>query len=322
MKKRKEIIILVGIIFSLSFAQNIFAAVEKKAAPVKAQTSTLQTPLVVSNTATTGGQNVEQILATLNETLTENRKIRQSMRDLQAAFEKVTIEKSDLTEQMRRTQQAATQSTKDSKQRLDDLTAQLNASKKEIADAETKAKISIEEKESVAKNLSEIESENAVLRETLSKAILEEEREEILSRIKENDAAVENAIGKTAEVDSTNLELRAQLIKSSFELGNMFYDLGRFKDAARQYLQVLDWDKYNAWAHHNLAVIYDYHFHKLKKAIYHYQQYLNLKLASDEAHEVRLRLWDLEQLGNLKPTEPLAQDYKRLRKLDTDFSAS
>jgi len=263
------------------------------------------------------GQNVEKLLYTLNETLAENRKIRQSMRDLQEAFEKVTIEKSDLATQVRKVQQLAIQKNEESGQRIDDLNARLRASKAEMEKLQTENKASLDQKAEVEKTLEGIRTENTKLQELLKTSILEPEREQILERMKRNDTAVEAAVAQVAAMDGENLALKEQLIQSYFDLGNTFYDLGRFQDAAVQYLSVLEWDPNHAWAHHNLAIIYDYHLHKVRPAIMHYQKYLHLRLASDDAKEVRMRLWDLEQLSNLEPDQPLKQDFKKFRKMST-----
>ena len=92
------------------------------------------------------GQNVEKLLYTLNETLQENRKIRQSMRDLQEAFEKVTLEKSDVAEQMRKVEKMAIQRNKETGQRIDELNAQLEKSKKEMEKLQVDNKASVEQK--------------------------------------------------------------------------------------------------------------------------------------------------------------------------------
>ena len=41
---------------------------------------------------------------------------------------------------------------------------------------------------------------------------------------------------------------------------------------------------------------------------------MNLKSPSEEAHEVRMRLWDIAQLTKVLPEEPLKQDFKRYMK--------
>ena len=78
------------------------------------------------------GQNVEKLMSTLNETLEENHRIRQSMRDLQAAFEKVTLEKGDLVAEIQKSQRATIQRDRSDGRRIDDLSARLENSQKAI----------------------------------------------------------------------------------------------------------------------------------------------------------------------------------------------
>ena len=261
------------------------------------------------------GQNTEKLLYTLNETLQENRKIRQSMRDLQEAFEKLTLEKSDVAGQMRKVEQLAIQRNKETGQRIEELSAQLDASKKEIEKLQAGNKVSVEQKMEVEKTLVAIGDENLKMREILKSSILAPERDQIVARMKKNEAAVKNAVAQVSSMDGENIALKAQLIQSYFELGNMFYDLGRYSDAATQYLHVLEWDPYHAWAHHNLAVIYDFHIRKIPEATVHYQKYLSLKSPSEEAQEARMRLWDLQQLAKVTPGQPLKQDFDNYQKL-------
>jgi len=263
------------------------------------------------------GQNVEKLLYTLNETLSENRKIRQSMRDLQEAFEKVTIEKSDLAAQVRKVQQLAIQRNAETGQRIEDLNGQLENSKKEMIKLQGENKTAIEQRAEIEKKLEAINTDNAKLQGLLKSSILTPERDQIVARMKKNDEAVAAAVSQIAAMDGENVTLKDQLIQSYFDLGNVFYDLGRFEDAAVQYLSVLEWDPNHAWAHHNLAIIYDYHLRRVHLAITHYQKYLHLKPASEDAREVRMRLWDLEQLSNLEPDQPLKQDFKKFRKIST-----
>ena len=272
----------------------------------------------VPNTETASpaeGPNAEKLLYTLNETLQENRKIRQSMRDLQSAFEKVTIEKSDMADQIRKVEQLAIQRNKEIGARNDDLGAQLNTSKQEIEKLQAENKASVEKKVELEKKIEAIHVENAKTQELLKNAILGPERDLIVERMKKNDSSVQEAMTQISSVSGENIALKQQLIQSYFDLGNMFYDLGRYEDAAVQYLNVLAWDPNHAWAHHNLAVIYDYHLHKVHKAIEHYKEYMHLKLASEEAGEARMRLWELKQLTKMEPTQPLKEDFQKFRKI-------
>ncbi|HPS37553.1 MAG TPA: hypothetical protein PLL75_07510, partial [Candidatus Omnitrophota bacterium] len=119
------LMLLLGASALVAAEKTVKGAVEKPAAVVPAAGKESVSP------ASAEGQNLEKLLFTLNETLEENRKIRQNMRDLQAAFEKVTVEKSDLTNQMRKVEQFTIQRTRDSNKAIEDLKGQLETSQKE-----------------------------------------------------------------------------------------------------------------------------------------------------------------------------------------------
>ena len=259
---------------------------------------------------TSEGTGEDKLLTTLNETLGENRKIHQKMRDLQSAFEKVTIEKSDLALQVRRVQQFAIQRDKQDAGAIDAMTVQLNAAKKEKEKLQAENKIAMQQKQELDNKLALLKAERVKMQELLKGSILESERGKIESQLRKNEQSVQEAVTKISKVDRENIMLKEQLVQSYFEMGNVLYDLGRFQDAAVQYLHVLDWDPNHAWAHHNLAVIYDYHMHKIQEAKQHYQQYLQLKQSDEDAKEARIRLWDLQQLSNLEPDQPLKKDFR------------
>ena len=304
--------VILSVILSAGSGRFLFAA-EKVP-----DTSATQVQNSDKNTGSYGPvdpQNTEKLLYTLNETLQENRKIRQSMRDLQTAFEKVTIEKSDIADQMRKVEQMAIQRNREIGKKSEDLSVQLSGSKQEIE------KLQAENKGAAGKNLEletkleALDAENTKLQGLLKTAILDSERDQIVERMKQNDQAVQEAIHQVSSLDGENIALKGQLIQSYFDLGNMLYDLGRFEEAAVQYLNVLAWDPNHAWAHHNLAVIYDYHLHKVHTAMVHYRAYMHLKLASEDAAEARMRLWDLEQLVKVEPEQPLKEDFKKYQKI-------
>lgn len=261
------------------------------------------------------GQNTEKLLYTLNETLQENRRIRQSMRDLQSAFEKVTLEKSDIAEQIKKVEQLAIQRNSEIGRKNDDLNAQLESTKKEMEKLQAAGSASVGQKQEMEKKLGEISAENARMQELLKNAILTPERDRIVEQMRLNDEAVQKTVLQISSMDGENIALKQRLIQSYFDLGNLFYDLGRYEDAVSQYLHVLEWDPYHAWAHHNLAVIYDFHLSQMPLAREHYQKYLKLKLPGEEAEEARMRLWDLTQLTKVTPDQPLKQDFDKYQKM-------
>lgn len=259
-----------------------------------------------------GGQNIEKLLYTLNETLEENRKIRQSMRDLQSAFEKVAIEKSDLEVRMKRVENQAEQRVKAAGAQVGELKKEVDASKTEIDRLLSEQKSASAVKRDVEDRLHAADQENAHLKDVLKGAVLQAERDQVMERIRKNNEEVDNAVLIVAGTQAENRELREQLVRSYFDLGNTFYGLGRYEEAVAQYRNVLLWNPNHAEANHNLGIIYDYHFKKLHEARYFYQNYLNLKSPGEAANEVRIRLFELNQLAKLEPVYPLKKDFKEM----------
>ncbi|HNX68598.1 MAG TPA: tetratricopeptide repeat protein [Candidatus Omnitrophota bacterium] len=302
------LMLLLGASALVAAEKTVKGAVEKPAAVVPAAGKESVSP------ASAEGQNLEKLLFTLNETLEENRKIRQNMRDLQAAFEKVTVEKSDLTNQMRKVEQFTIQRTRDSNKAIEDLKGQLETSQKEIQKFQTESEQAAENRKKAEAELAKLNEQNTKLQELLKGAILESERAEILGRMKKNDEQVQKAVTLLSGMDVENVELRDQLVRSYFELGNICYDLGRYDEAILQFQRALRWNPNHAWAHHNLAIVYDYHINDSKKARDEYQAYLNLKPAGEEAGKVRVRLWELKQLVRIEPDRPIREDFDMMQK--------
>ena len=262
----------------------------------------------------TDGQNVEKILYTLNETLKENRRVRQNMRDLQDSFEKLTAEKNDLTQQLQQAQGGVSNKEHEISSKAEELKAELDAARKEISRLEGGGlESAVKHQEAEAKN-QELKETNEKLKGLLNQSVLEPERSRVLDVAKKNEESVKNAVGMVAGVNSENLSLKDQLVGACFDLGNVYYDLGRYEDAIIQYKKAIHLNPKLAWAYHNLAIVYDYHLSKHDEARTYYQQYLNLKPPSEEAQKIRMRLWDLNQLSRVEPEAPLKKDFDELQK--------
>jgi tetratricopeptide (TPR) repeat protein len=257
--------------------------------------------------ATPEGQNVEKILYTLNETLKENRRVRQNMRDLQDSYEKLKAERDDLALRAQGGGYARTPNTAALKNELD-------ASRQEPSqDAGGGLESAIKQQELAAKNQELVET-NEKLKGLLNQSVLEPERSRILDVAKKNEESVKGSVNAVAGVNSENLNLKDQLVGTYFDLGNIYYDLGRYEDAIAQYKNALNLNPKLSWAYHNLAIIYDYHLANQEEARKYYQYYLNLKPPSEEARKIRIRLWDLNQLSRIGPDEPLKKDFEELQK--------
>lgn len=260
------------------------------------------------------GQNVEKLLSTLNETLEENRKIRQNMRDLQSAFEKITLERNELITQMRRFETAALKRDTEATGEIEGLSESLEKSRQELEALKTRNENLEKEGESLSAELQELSTRAEKYEAMLETAVLDSERDAIHGMVSTNEAAVESTLARVSEVQAENLKLREELIMSHFNLGNTHYGMGEYEKAKDEYEKVLAWHPANAWAHHNLALVYDYHLNRSDLARKHYEAYLNFKPVEEEAREIRLRVWDLKHQSQLKPDSPLSKDFQNLHK--------
>ncbi len=91
---------------------------------------------------------------------------------------------------------------------------------------------------------------------------------------------IEDQLGLVAE------KLKEEKLRFHYNLAFM-YDRGMdYKNACKEYLEVLKIDPDDADTHYNLAIVYDDQLKNKKEAVKHYQRYLELRPASDDAHKV------------------------------------
>lgn len=260
------------------------------------------------------GQSTEKLLATLNEALKENRKMRQEMQELRGSSEKLMVERNDIAKQVQMVQQAVMQRERELNQKIVDAGGQVENARREIESLKKANGESTAGRQELEKKLEEFSKANEEMKKLLANPPAGGARQAgdagaMAELSKQNAAAMDRAVGMVSGINSENIELKERLIESCFSLGNIYYDLGRYRDAVIQYRHALRLNPNLAWAHHNLAVIYDYHLGMMTKAKYHYRQYMALKPAEEEAKDVKMRLWDVEQLSRLEPAGPLKEDF-------------
>ena len=157
----------------------------------------------------------------------------------------------------------------------------------------------------------------------LEDAILEEERDEYKKLIESSQKAA-NAAAQTLAEKTLSLErLKFELADASYTLGNIFFERQNYKTAIAAYEKTLFLNPADAWAHHNLGIIYDYYVQDKETALFHYQKYLKLKSPKEEADRIRERVLGMK-LGSLViPPMPLKEEYEKYEKQtdlrQTDF---
>ncbi len=265
------------------------------------------------------GQDTEKLLETLNAALNENRKMRQEMQELRSSSEKMIIERNDIAQQVQAVQQAVAQRERELNQRIAAAGGEVESARREVEALKKSSGEAAAGRQELEQKLEEMKKANEEMKKLLndpasgaSRKAAETASAQALAQ--QNAASVDRAVTMVSGIHSQNLELKRRLIASNFDLGNIYYDLGRYDEALAQYHNALRLDPHLAWAHHNLAIIYDYHFGDMGKAKYHYRQYMALKPAEEEASKVKMRLWDVEQLSRLEPDGPLRHDFSETQR--------
>ena len=260
------------------------------------------------------GQNVEKLLATLNETLTENRNLREEMTSLQDAIQKISLENNILRSQISKMQRQVDQNAAEKEKTGTELEQQVGGLKKTAEKLEKEKKEFQDSKTAAEEKLKTMEDENAKLHRLLDTSILESEKTEYLRLIHESQGASEHAVEEMSKAKLESEQARSELASLYFLLGNMLFEAKNYEKAIAQYQRALALNPGNSWAHHNLGVIYDFYLNDHKSALSHYEKYLQLKPIQEEAHKIRERIIDLQMLKELTPRDPLKNDFLEYHK--------
>lgn len=250
-------------------------------------------------------QNIEEILDALNDALLENRKLRENMVTIQEALERMTVDNNVL------------------KSRIRTLEKDVEISKTEVVQSSTTREeqdAAINQLSSEKENLYEellkresqigdLEKGNENLKEVLDHAILEEERQDYDLLMRDTSEKVSGAIEKLSGVKRENEKIREELTNLYYMMGNAMFENKNYEGAIKEYKKALDWNPTHSYAHHNLAVIYDYYLDDHPKAAFHYEKYMELKPLEEAAHHIRERVIEIGLMRNAVPAYPLRLDY-------------
>lgn len=253
----------------------------------------------------------ETLFYTLNETLEENRKIRISLKEIQQAYEKKTIENEDLKNELKKLEGLALERNRELLTQTRQLESRLKDTQKAAEMVKEEQEQFQEEKESILAKVDATEEENQKLKAVLADSILETEKQEILEAVEKNGEAAIIAQKRLSELNRENQEYKNNISAAYYEMGNVLFQIRQYEEAAENYRKVISMDPAHAWAHHNLAVIEDYYLNDSDSAYEHYQLYLNYKPIGEEAQEVRRRVLDLNLLQKMSTTSPLKSDFDR-----------
>ncbi len=258
------------------------------------------------------GGSEEALFNTLNETLEENRKIRVSMKEIQQALQKKTIESEDLKSELRKLEALALERNRELGSKVKELDQEIQASKEAAAAFEAEKTEFRADKKKILEETRQSQTENSRLRKMLANSVMEEEKETIVAMARENGAVAEKAQGRVTQLNNENQSFRADLAASYYEMGNLYFKVKSYPEAVAAYQKVIQYDPANSWAYHNLAVIQDYYLNDRNAAYENYQLYLNYKPMDEQASEVRRRVLDLNLLQKVSPKNPLEKDFDKL----------
>jgi len=258
------------------------------------------------------GGSEEALFNTLNETLEENRKIRVSMKEIQQALQKKTIESEDLKSELRKLEALALERNRELGSKVKDLDKEIQASKEAAAAFDAEKTEFRAEKKKILEETRQSQTENSRLRKMLANSVMEEEKETIVAMARENGAVAEKAQGRVTQLNNENQAFRSDLAAAYYEMGNLYFKVKSYPEAVVAYQKVIQYDPANSWAYHNLAVIQDYYLNDRNAAYENYQLYLNYKPMDEQASEVRRRVLDLNLLQKVSPKNPLEKDFDKL----------
>ncbi len=255
--------------------------------------------------------NMEKVIQTLNETLVENKTFRQKTIDAEKELDNVKTQSNLLMSQVRKLQADLESAKREGEGKTNEALKELDQKKKEM-EAFDKEKEKFHEEQTEAEKKNEaILQENTRLQELLNTSILESERNQYVTLLKEADRSAKHALFEFAKTKKENEKFKSELDLQYYSLGNLFFEQQNYKEAIRQYQKAVKLNPNDSWAHHNLGVIYDFYVSDDKKALYHYKKYLRLKPIEEDAREIRERVLHLGIGKHVVPRFPLKTDFRK-----------
>lgn len=117
-----------------------------------------------------------------------------------------------------------------------------------------------------------------------------------------------------AKIDAFTEEdpvLRMDAAKAHYNMGNIYFEKGKYEIASREFYQAVTLMPEDADAHYNLAYVSSEHLHDFRTALKHYKIYLFLKPTAADAHLVRGKIHEAEMALRSVVDSPLEEDAKK-----------
>ncbi|OGW80378.1 MAG: hypothetical protein A2Z83_06855 [Omnitrophica bacterium GWA2_52_8] len=254
-------------------------------------------------------QDMQVILDTMQETLNENRALREELNEKEKQSRETEREANALRGRLRtfeRTQQRALDQQKNAEEKL--------AQEREVMQKDTAAmkaevdKVRMEMLEIKAAN-QKLAEENEQVRQLLQDSILAEEKEEYDRLIHEAQNSSDQALQQVSDVTRASEEMKNELSLVHFQLGNIYFDKRDFEMAVNHYNKVLALEPSHAETHHNMGIIFDYYIENNDKAIFHYRNFLQLQPLHEQANAIRERILELRLAKSMVPGSPLNKEF-------------
>ncbi len=254
---------------------------------------------------------IDAILATLNQTLDENKKLKTQVESLEESTREMGLEGTLLRGQLRNIQSEAESLKSQEKTKIQELEADLKETQNKLEELRSETETSVAERKMAVKQAARVHAKNVKLERLLKTAILESERDEYIYLLKSYEGTANRSILELQKTKSENEALKANLASSYYNVGNMLYRSGDYKRALAQYKKAIELNPNDAWSHYNTALIYDYHLNDRARSLVHYKKYLNLRPVSEEAERIRERILDIELKKRVVPKRILKGDFNR-----------
>jgi len=105
--------------------------------------------------------------------------------------------------------------------------------------------------------------------------------------------------------------LRMDAAKAHYNMGNIYYEKGKYEIASREFYQAVVLMPDDPDAHYNLAYVSAEHLNDYKTAVKHYRQYLYLKPDAPDAPMVKGKIQEAEMALRAVVDSPLEDDAKK-----------
>lgn len=260
--------------------------------------------------ASSNAENIQVLMTTFNDTLSENRQMRENLRSAQQELERTAFENTRLKNQLRRAEKTQETQEKGETEKSVDLENQIKETVAEIERLRKEVKKEQGKRSQLKRELGQVEEENFQLKEALSTSILKGEKEELVYLLTNNTRSATKALKRLSDVNVENQILKEEASSLHYQMGNIKFKQKQYQEAAEHYKKALAWNPGNAWVCHNLGIIYDFYLKDRETALLYYEKYLEYKPVNENAQKIRQRVLDITMLKKVQPNPPLQVDFE------------